>query len=225
MRFFYLFFLLLLFSCQGYRFRYSDDHFLPSYGIRSISFLTFFNHSLFPEATTPCMTGVHRALTGLGGIKVLRGESESADSVLIGIISGPEKINKAIIPAEVARVKVLGDKREYQLSPSQSITLSLRIVLIKKRGYKQEIKEILNSVLLSEKEIVTAGENESNLGHLVSPEIIFDHKIPLNFSYTLLQSAASETVFSRQKGIELVAIEKLMAHVQDQFTQLVLYAF
>ena len=98
-RFFYppIFYLILvlLSSCSGYHFNTNNNP-LIGYDIRTVAVPMFINRSVLPQLAAPMTKEIILALNDYSGLKVVSGDSENADAVLIGIIESKDHYNEVV---------------------------------------------------------------------------------------------------------------------------------
>ena len=222
-RFFYPSILILVLisaiSCSGYHFNTNNNP-LVGYDIRTIAVPMFVNHSVLPQLAAPMTREIILALNDYNGLKVVSGDNESADAVLIGILESRDHYNEVVkttqslFPADDIS-KSIGNRSPFYYPVQTSYNFSLRIILIK-RPTAQEL------TLLT-----------SDIGQMIKvhPKIVLEDNILLSGSFlrvvspTNTANAPGEVNFVKNKGIFDKSLQGTCVQAAQTFKQVILNAF
>lgn len=210
----------LLTGCSGYHFNTNNNP-LIGYDIKTISVPMFINRSVLPDIAAPMTKEIILALNDYSGIKILSGDNENADAVLIGVIDSADHYSEVVKTGQ--QTLTTGDietsigKRSKFYYPLQTIySFNLRLILIK-RPTKEEID------LFS-----------GDMGRLIKvhPKVVLQDSIALAGSFsrvanaTILNTTApGEVNFVKNKGIFEKSLQDLCYQAGQTFKQVVLNAF
>lgn len=222
MRFFSLFTLsaiLFLAGCSGYHFNTNNNP-LIGYDIKSISVPMFINRSVIPQLVAPLTREMTLALSDYSGLKVLSGEQDVADAILIGIIESKDHYGEVVKTTQTlfteGEIKnSIGNRSPFYYPVQTSYSLNLRLILIK-RPTKEEIAFFTSDMAR---------------GHLVHPKIVLEDSIALNGTFSRVASATTgplasgETNFVKNKGIFEKSLQDTSYQAAQTFKQVVLNAF
>ncbi len=218
-RFFLLFPLVFLASCAGYHFNTNSNP-LIGYDIKSIAVPMFINRSALPELAAPMTKEIMLVLNDYSGLKVLSGDNESADAVLIGIIESNDHLHEVVKTSQTLftdnTIKTsVGNRSPFYYPVQTTYHLSFRMILIK-RPSKEEM------------ELLT-----SDLGQYmkVNPKVVLMDQFSLSSTFSRvvgetvsLQSPGSVN-FVKNKGIMEKSIQETSVRAAQNFKQVVLNAF
>lgn len=222
-RFFYLPILVLalfsLTSCSGYHFNTTNNP-LAGYDIKTVAVPMFINRSVLPQVAALMTKEIILTLNDYSGLKVISGDNENADAVLIGIIESMDHYNEVVKTTETKLTdgnisKSIGDRSPFTYPTKTAYTLSLRIILIK-RPTPQELALFT-----------------SDLGPMIQvhPKIILEDTISLSGSFsrvigpTNTATAEGEVNFVKNKGIFDKSLQDTCYQASQTFKQVVLNAF
>jgi hypothetical protein len=214
----YIFFILILASCSGYRFRRTKNPFAP-YGITKLSMPMFINRTPLPQVTGPITREFIELFNGFPDLKLFQGENAKGDALLLGIIYSDKDIRNTITPESRQFVASgdVGTRRRFLIPAQSKLTLSLRLVLIKDPNY-------------FDKKLLT-----SDLGKFIksNPKVIFDKTLELSQHFNRANigkegngvDAGGVVNFTNNKGSEKVMVALAAEEAVKNFKELVLYAF
>ncbi len=216
----WLFILLFITGCSGYRFTQQDNP-LSQYGIETLSVPMFFNYSNQPEVSNDFTRDVYKTLSSFKGLKIKSGYNPNADAVLIGIIKSPDKINLTQSPnnlraAQQVAGNAIGTKRaNFYIPGVTEISMYLQVIVIKKP---------------TEEELILL---KSGIGDKVrlSSRIIFNETLALKTQYTrevFDNSSGSDAVSitgTQNAGIQRKTLRSLSEQAAISVRDLILYAF
>lgn len=222
-RFFYSSILVLVLyfvtACSGYHFNTNNNP-LVGYDIKSISVPMFINHSIFPQLAAPMTKEIILALNSYNGLRVLSGDDENADAVLIGILESQDHNNAAIktsqsLFTENEVLKSIGNRSPFYYPTQTSYTFSLRVILIK-RPSAQELALIT-----------------SDMGQFMKlhPKIVLQDQLNLNGSFSRViagtnsSNAPGEVNFVKNNGILVKSLQDTCNQAAQSFKQVILNAF
>jgi hypothetical protein len=219
-RFFYLLVLVIcLTSCAGYHISTNNNP-LRGYGIETVSVPMFINRASLPELAAPMTREITFALNDYTGIKVLSGDDESADAILIGIIESRDHYNEVVrannqLFSTGTIQESIGNRSPFYFPIDSAYQFSLRIILIK-RPTIEELKLIT-----------------SELGQFmkVSPKVVLMDTIALSGSFTkvvgknILDSDPGKTNFVKNRGYFEKNIQETAVNAAKTFKQVILNAF
>lgn len=207
---------LLISACAGYHVSYRDNPLL-SYDIRSVAVPMFVNRSVIPHVAAPMTQEIVNVLNQYDGLKVVAGESESTDSILLGIVDSEEKLNEAITAksTEFSEGKTaLGNRQPFYYPSELNYNLKLQLILIK-RPSQAELELF-----------------KSDIGQYLKlhPKAIINEVIPLTGSY---QRVANDNVagsggdvnYVKNVGIFEKSVQDLSRTAAITFRDLILNAF
>jgi hypothetical protein len=216
----WLFFLLLITSCSGYRFTQQENP-LSQYGIGTLSIPMFFNYSNQSEVSNHFTRETFRLLTTFKGLKLKSGYHPEADAVLIGIIKSPEKIALTLKPnnlrvAQGRAGNAIGNKRQnFYIPGTTEMSMFLQIIVIKKPT--DEELSLLKSGI----------GNEIKM----NSRIIFNETIPLRTQFTREvfdksdNSDGVNVIATQNAGIQRKSIMSLAEQAAISVRDMILYAF
>ena len=93
--------MILATSCSGYHFNLNNNP-LIGYDIKSIAVPMFVNRSVIPQLAAPMTKEISQALNEYSGLKVISGDSEEADAVLIGVIESKNYYKETVVTTQTA---------------------------------------------------------------------------------------------------------------------------
>ena len=210
----------LLSGCSGYHFNTNNNP-LIGYDIKTISVPMFINRSVLPDIAAPMTKEIILTLNDFSGIKILSGDNEKADAVLIGVIDSADHYNEVVKAGQPTLTtgdiaKSIGKRSSFYYPLQTNYNFNLRLILIK-RPSKEELD------LFS-----------SDLGRLIKihPKIVLQDIIPLYGTFTRVASATihgsvttGEVNFVKNKGIFEKSLQEICYQAGQTFKQVVLNAF
>lgn len=215
----FLYLLVLMTGCSGYHFSNNNNP-LIGYDIKSVAVPMFINRSVLPQLVAPMTKEITMALNDYTGLKVLSGDNENADAVLIGILESKDHYNEVITTTQTLFTdgdisKSIGNRSPFYYPVQSTYNFSLRVILIK-RPSPEELA-LLTSDL--------------GRGVLVHPKIVLEDRIDLSGNFARVASptngatAAGEVNFVKNKGILDKSLEDTCYRAAQTFKQVVLNAF
>lgn len=180
----------------------------------------FVNRSVLPQLAAPMTREITLALSDYTGLKVLSGDNENADAILIGIIESKDHYNEVVTTSQTLFTEgdiesSIGNRSPFYYPVQTTYNFSLRLILIK-RPTKEELALFTS---------------EMARGHLVHPKVVLEDTISLsgNFSRvaapTDTPSAEGEVNFVKNKGIFEKSLQDTSYQAAQTFKQVVLNAF
>ncbi len=182
----------------------------------------FINRSVLPDLAGPMTREITLALSDYSGLKVLSGQNENADAVLIGIIDSLDhfndvvKTNQTLFTGTEKNIKPsIGNRSDFYYPIETSYSLTLKIMLIKRP---------------SPEELALA---HSDLGALIktNAKVVLVDTLNLTGSFsrvageTINSSSAGKTNFVKNKGIFEKSLHETALKAAESFKQVVLNAF
>lgn len=211
--------IILITSCSGYHFNVSNNP-LIGYDIKTIAVPMFVNRSVIPQLAAPMTKEITQALNEYSGLKVISGDSEDADAVLIGIIESKNYYKDTVLTTQTAFTsgelqKSIGSRTPFYYPSQSTYNFSVRLIFIK-RPSPEEI------------EFLT-----SDLGATVKahPKIVLEEAINLSGAFNRVASPTStakapgEVNFVKNKGIFEKSLQETSYQAAQTFKQVVLNAF
>ena len=206
-------------SCAGYHFNNNSNP-LIGYDIRTIAVPMFVNRSVLPQLAGPLTKEITLALNEYSGLKVIGGDNENADAVLIGIIESPDHYNDTVkntqnLFTEGDIQASIGNRTPFYYPVQSSYSFNFRFVLIR-RPTKSEL------------ELLTSDLGQSVKVH---PKIVLADSIPLTGTFSRVVGATSttgspgEVNFVKNKGIFEKSLKDTCYQAAQSFKQVVLNAF
>ena len=137
-RFFYPSILILalisLISCSGYHFNTNNNP-LIGYDIKTVAVPMFINRSVLPQLTAPMTKEIILALNDYTGLKVISGDSENSDAVLIGILESRNHYNEVVetsqsLFTEDEIATSIGSRSPFYYPVQTRYNFSLRIICV-----------------------------------------------------------------------------------------------
>ena len=222
MRFFYLSFLLitLFFSgCAGYHFNNNNNP-LIGYNIKTITVPMFINRSALPQMSGPMTREIILALKDFAGLKVINGDSDESDAVLIGVIESADHYNEVVKTSATTFTTgdiqtSIGGRAPFYYPNTTNYALQLRIILIK-RPTNEEREFITNNIL--------------GLGKL-HPKVVLEETLDITGSFSrvisdsITPNSGGEVNFVKNKGIFEKSLQDSCVQTANNFKQVVLNAF
>lgn len=216
---FILFTSVILTGCSGYHFNTNNNP-LIGYDVKSVAVPMFINRSVLPQLAAPMTKEITLALNDYSGLKVMSGDNENADAILIGIIESKDHFNDVVTTTQSlfteGDIKTsIGQRSQFYYPVQTTYNLSLRIILIK-RPTKEEL---------------TLFTSELGRGALVHPKIVLEDSIALTGTFSRVAqptndtSAAGEVNFVKNKGIFEKSLQDTSYQAAQTFKQVVLNAF
>ncbi len=224
-RFFYYLMMILgttlMAGCAGYHFNTSNNP-LIGYDIKTVAVPMFINRSVIPQLAAPMTKEITLALNDYSGLKVVSGDSENTDAVLIGIIESRDHYNEVVTTSQTLFTdsdkdiqNSIGNRAPFYYPVQSTYNFTLKIILIK-RPSKEEL-EFFSSEMGSKV--------------LIHPKVVLQDSIGLtgNFSRvaspTATATAAGEVNFVKNKGIFEKSLQDTCYQAAQTFKQVVLNAF
>ncbi len=218
-RFFLLFPLVFLASCAGYHFNTNSNP-LIGYDIRSIAVPMFINRSVLPELAAPMTKEIMLVLNDYSGLKVLSGDNESADAVLIGIIESSDHMQDVVRTSQTLftdnTIKTsVGNRSPFYYPVETSYSLNFRMIIIK-RPSKEEMELLASDIGKYMK---------------VNPKVVLMDQFSLasTFARVVGETVSAESPgsvnFVKNKGIMEKSIQETSVRAAQNFKQVVLNAF
>ena len=220
-RFFFVFIMgmFLLSGCSGYRFNINNNP-LIGYDIRTVAVPMFINRSVLPQIAASLTREIVLTLSEYPGLKVLTGDNDQADALLIGIIESKDHYTEVVtasqrIFTEGAIKTSIGERNPFYYPSQTNYNCSLRLMLIK-RPTKDELS------------LFTGEIGVINLSH---PKIVMENTIDIsgNFSRitneTFSDNSAGEVNFVKNKGLFEKNIMETSYQAAQTFRQVILNAF
>ena len=210
---------MTLASCAGYHFNTNNNP-LQGYDIRSIAVPMFINRSVIAELAAPLTREITFVLNEYSGIKVMSGDNDSADAVLIGIIDSRDHYNEVVrttnqLFTDNTLKSSIGARSPFYYPIETSYDYALQIILIK-RPSKEELQ------LLT-----------TDLGQFmkINPKVVLMDTIPLSGSFSrvvgdnISADSPGKTNFVKNKGLFEKSIQDSAMVAGKAFKQVVLNAF
>ncbi len=206
----------LFVSCAGYHVSYKDNPLL-NYDIQKIAVPMFVNRSVFPNAGALVTQEIVSVLNQYQDLKVIAGESDKADAVLIGIVDSKEKINEAMKAksTEFSHNKTsLGSRPGFYYPNEISFDFTVNLILIK-RPSAEEIELF-----------------KSNLApHLkLHPKVIINETLLMTGSFQRvtndrLAGLGGDVNYVKNEGIFEKSLQDSARSAASSFKDLILNAF
>ena len=213
--------MLTLSSCAGYHFNTNNNP-LIGYDIHSVAVPMFINRSVLPDLTGPMTREITLALSDYSGLKVLSGNNEKADAVLIGIIDSSDHYNEVVRTTQNLftgtdkKIKPsIGNRSDFYYPVETSYTLSLKVILI--------IRPSAEELMLAQSDL--------NKFIDVNPKVVLMDTLNLSGSFSRVaseavnSSSAGKTNFVKNKGIFEKSLHETALKAAESFKQVVLNAF
>lgn len=222
-RFFYLFILIVtmvsLMSCSGYHFSTNNNP-LIGYDIKTIAVPMFINRSSLPQLAAPMTKEIILVLNDYNGLKVLSGDDQNADAVLIGILESRDHYNEVVTTTQTLFIEddispSIGNRSPFYYPSQTTYNFSLRVILIK-RPSAEELALFTSELGASIK---------------VHPKIVLEDRINLTGSFSRVVGATStanapgEVNFVKNKGIFDKSLQSTSYQAAQTFKQVILNAF
>jgi hypothetical protein len=206
-------------GCAGYHFNTNNNP-LIGYDIKTIAVPMFINRSVLPQLAAPLTREITLVLNDYSGLKVLSGDSEDSDAVLIGIIESRDHYNEVVTTPQSALTdgdikKSIGARSPFYYPSQTTYAYSLRLILI-----KRPTQEELN--------LFTSANGWKKFLH---PKIVMENTINItgNFSRvvgeTFSATAPGEVNFVKNKAIFEKSVQDTSYQAAQTFRQVVLNAF
>jgi len=217
--FIFTFITFLLSSCAGYHVN-SYNNPLLGYDIKSISVPMFVNRTNIVGLSAPMTKEIVLSLQEYSGLKVIGGENDNTDAVLLGIIEAPQHINQTFKSSEPVFTEgdiknSIGERAPFYYPTKTNYQFSVRFIFIK-RPSKEEI------------ELLTSDIGKSIKLH---PKIVLEET--LNFSGSFSRAVnkninpgdPGEVNFVKNRGILEKSIFEISKEAANTFKQVVLNVF
>ncbi len=215
-------FLLLLFfvsACSGYHFN-SNNNPLIGYDIKTIAIPMFINRSVFPQLAAPMTKEISLTLGSFSGLKVINGDNENADAVLIGILESKDHYNDALRTTQTVFtdkdiLNSIGNRSPFYYPVQSAFDFSLKFILLK-RPSREEIQFLANAPKGSV---------------LIHPKIVIQDTINLTGTFSRVISPTStsgspgEVNFVKNNAILVKSLQETCYRAAQTFRQVVLNAF
>ncbi len=206
-------------SCAGYRVRKRVNPW-QQYGIKHVTVPLFVNDTMFPGLNSVVTAKIIEELGGYLYLQVSAGENNQADALLLGILTGPNKMHDALKTTEQQYLNdeysaSLGERRGIYVPRKQTYVVNLQLILIK-------------NPTTFEKELA-----RSNLRKYLqrSSKIIFNRSLVVNQQvirkiWTRESSDDGGVVnYTQNEGVLRRSYKSVADNLTKQFRELVLYAF
>lgn len=212
-------FIILISSCSGYKVKNRTNPW-KQYNISHVTIPLFINETLFPGMNTAITANIIEELGHFTGLKVSSGESNKADALLLGVITGNNHLREALPTIEKKYLgedysESLGTRRGIYTPRRQTYQVTVRLILIKnpttfdrvllKSRYKKHLipssKVIFNQVLTISQAITRNIWNRKNV------------------------DSGGVVNFTQNEGIIRRSYSYIGKEVSRQFKELILYAF
>jgi hypothetical protein len=216
---FFVLILTTLASCSGYHFNTNNNP-LIGYDVKTIAVPMFINRSVLPQLAAPMTKEIILALNDYSGLKVVSGDNENADAVLIGIIESKDHYNQVVhttqsLFTEGDIASSIGNRSLFYYPIQTTYDFSLRVILVKRP---------------SEAELALF---TSDFGPriLVHPKVVLEDVINLSGNFarivgpTSTVTAAGEVNFVKNKGVFEKSLQDTSFQAAQNFKQVVLNAF
>jgi hypothetical protein len=219
-RFFYFFCFIFINGCAGYHFNNNNNP-LIGYDIKSVSVPMFVNRSVLPQMSGIMTKEIVLALKDYSGLKVINGENNDSDAVLLGIIESADHYDDVVKTSATAYTnnvnieKSIGNRTSFYYPSATTYDLRLRIILIKRP---------------SAEEIDFLTKNNLGLARL-HPKVVLQEEIPITGSFsrvvsdTLSNNSGGSVNFVKNKGILEKSLQDSCVQTAKNFKQVVLNAF
>lgn len=213
--------LTLVSGCSGYHFNTNNNP-LIGYDIKTIAVPMFINRSVLPQLAAPMTKEITLALSDYTGLKVLSGNNENADAILIGIIESKDHYNDVVqttqslfTDSDINIKSTIGNRSPFYYPVQTSYNFALRLILIKRPTAEE--------LALFTSDLARTG--------LVHPKVVLQDIISLTGSFsrvaapTNTASAEGEVNFVKNKGIFDKSLQDTAYQAAQTFKQVVLNAF
>ena len=222
-RFFYLFVLCFLSGCAGYHFNNANNP-LIGYDIRSISVPMFVNRSVLPQMAGVMTKEIVLALKDFSGLRVVNGDDNDSDGVLIGIVESNDHYDEVVqttattytdTPTNQNIKQSIGRRQDFYYPNTTSYNLQLKVILVK-RPSKEDIEFLTKNTLGLAK---------------FHPKVVLTEILPITGSFSrvisdnLTSSSGGEVNFVKNKGIFEKSLQDSCLQTAKNFKQVVLNAF
>lgn len=212
---------LTLASCAGYHFNTNNNP-LIGYDIRSIAVPMFINRSVIPELAAPMTKEITFVLNDYSGLRVLSGNDDKADAVLIGIIESKNHYNEVVTTSQslftddTAGIKnSVGERNPFYYPVESDYAFNLKIILIKKPS-PEELQLLTTDFAKYMK---------------VNPRVVLIDEILLSGTFSRVVGESTQingsgsVNFVKNKGIFEKSLQETCVQAAQTFKQVVLNAF
>jgi hypothetical protein len=218
----FLYFIITIFlisGCAGYHFNNINNP-LIGYNIKSISVPMFVNRSVLPQMAGIMTKEIVLALKDFQGLRVVNGDANDSDAVLIGIIDSADHYSEVLQTTGTAFTsgdiqKSIGKRTPFYYPSATTYALKLRIILVK-RPSPEEIDFLTKNTLDITK---------------FHPKVVLEEILPVTGSFarvvsdSITESSGGEVNFVKNKGIFEKSLQDSCLQTAKNFKQVVLNAF
>lgn len=214
-------FLILIFlaGCSGYHINTNNSP-LIGYDIRTLAVPMFINRSVLPQLTAPMTKEITLALNEYNGLKVVSGDSDTADAVLIGILESADHYNKVVKTSQVLFTdgdisKSIGSRTPFYYPSQTDYAFSLKVIIIKRPTVEE----------------LAFFTSEKGINFLMHPKVVLEDTINLSGSFarvvapTNTATTPGEVNFVKNKGIMDKSLQSTCYQAAQTFKQVILNAF
>jgi hypothetical protein len=167
--FFFIWLLSILEGCSGYHVKRSNNPW-QQFGIHHVTIPLFQNDSLLTGINNVITSAVISELQQFSGLEISAGEDHQADALLLGIIHGPNSMNKAITTKERIFLdnrynQSLGERRGIYLPRQQSYSVQVELILIKhpttfdRKLLRSKLSKYMRSSKIIFRELLTVSQS------------------------------------------------------------------
>jgi hypothetical protein len=194
----------------------SSSNPFEQYGIKSLSIPTFYNKSSLSGVSSLMTREFYQQLNSIQGLKLNSGLDQSADAVLVGVISSSEKLMGAVRPSQIREAQTVApnavaDRRSFYIPTQSTVMLRVQVFVIK-RPTKAEI-ELLQTEL---------GSKVPTHGKIVFNEVF---NVSRSFDHEIRDGVSTSTNFTQTRGGQIKTLGLLAEDAARNFKEMVLYAF
>ena len=128
----YIFILMGLFSCSGYRVQRKGNPF-EEYGVKTVSIPMFVNQSIYPKANVPFTREIKALLSSYPDLSIVTKPSSKVDALLVGIVSSENRYNEAYktTATNFQSGTTIGNRAGIYVPTATQYRISVKIMLIK----------------------------------------------------------------------------------------------
>lgn len=218
MKFYFFLLFLLMTGCAGYRVNDESNPFI-SYGVHSVAVPMFVNRSNIENVSGPVTKEIIRLLNQYSKLKVVAGDSDQTDAVLIGVVDSDRNLRDSTKSDERLfttdkLAESIGARPGFYVPAKTSYTFKMSFYLIK-RPTEQERKLFLENGQFAK----------------FSPKVVLSETIDLTNSYKRVVNPTNDTAgggdanFVKNKGLMEKSIQEFAILAAQNFKDVVLNAF
>jgi len=220
----HIFLLLVLLACAGYRVDKNVNPFIE-HSITKISVPLFINKSVFANLSGSFTHEITKRLSSYSGLQIVSGEDSSADSILLGIITSPEKLSDAAKPVSPIFTSgelknSIGGRAPFYIPAGSTISVNLQLILIKNPT----------------PHLIELAKSEFGGQLLPSSQIIFNVMIPATTTTSLVSypttingvvnsDAGGVVNLTQNQGFIERSLDDLAKSAAQSFEQMVIHVF